>query len=1006
MVRRLAFVLVSALLAATAPAYAAPIAGMLVAPADRGVAADVARARDLRDFGRIPPGNRVEIGVLLRVRNQAALERLILAQGDPASRYYHRYLTLAEWAASFAPTREAYGRAAAMLRRRGFRITSTFANRGMIRAVASAGIVERYFGTELHAVFQPKWGYRYLNVRPAIMPAELRGIAVSVAGLHSIVTVHHPLRFGNPAAIRRSASFLQALARVRRATRTAPIVRRRPLQPRALSTSTPSPPGPDASESPESPDTDYLRYSAYGPPIFAEGYDFPVQHGYGGRNHAAGSVVEADYLDADAASEFSAFGIPRTGTRSPIGFRRCTDPNGGPTCDGLIGAGDPTGEATLDAEAIMSLAPAADYFEYLAPSLDDLDVETAYEQVLNDDLVDAINSSFGGCETDNPSFEYATNFLAMEGAALGITFSASTGDTGAFGCGLYTSNGVPQNELDIDVPAGDPYFTAVGGTSYLPITPADTNDYHQETAWTYGGGGHSVFEPIPSWQAALAGQSSSAAMVSTTFRNIPDIAMAADPGTNSGNFGGSAGIGFVYCHDGTLGPAGGTSLASPMFVALQTEINEIQHSRNGFVNPSLYAMAAGGSTEYAFAFRDVVSGTNGFYSAQTGYDDATGIGSPKGWELAADEYGTPGATAAPSPTDFPPTPTPIATASPTPTPVPTPHPSGTGFAVTTIAGASCAHSDTSLDGTGNSSCFANPTGIVYVPPYATDAGGAGMGVPPGQADPTLFVSDFFTGFLRSYDLTTAAVVSEDTKTWNNATRTTPSQLYGLALNAGSSVSAAPWGGLWVLSAGDDTANRIALPTSPNPAATPHSAFSGLTGGVAAMDFNSTGNDAAITAATGTTLTIATFAGPAADAVPSSTSLGNRGNFGITRDGATPPNYVITDSGNDSIVKASDVPTSSTVSAFAAGAPLNGPKEITYMSGTGAFYVANCLGNDIVRVSATGAMTVVAGDGASRETDGANTGAEFNCPFGITNDGTNLYVTDAAGNTIRKITNVS
>jgi hypothetical protein len=68
-------------------------------------------------------------------------------------------------------------------------------------------------------------------------------------------------------------------------------------------------------------------------------------------------------------------------------------------------------------------------------------------------------------------------------------------------------------------------------------------------------------------------------------------------------------------------------------------------------------------------------------------------------------------------------------------------------------------------------------------------------------------------------------------------------------------------------------------------------------------------------------------------------------------------------------------------------------------------VANCGGNNIIKVTSAGVMTVTAGDGAAKETDGDNTGAEFDCPFGITNDGTNLYVTDLSGNTVREITNV-
>jgi hypothetical protein len=74
-----------------------------------------------------------------------------------------------------------------------------------------------------------------------------------------------------------------------------------------------------------------------------------------------------------------------------------------------------------------------------------------------------------------------------------------------------------------------------------------------------------------------------------------------------------------------------------MWVAMQTEINQVQGSKNGFVNPRLYAIAAASTAEYAFGFHDIFTSTNGFYTAETGYDDATGLGSPKGWELAGTE---------------------------------------------------------------------------------------------------------------------------------------------------------------------------------------------------------------------------------------------------------------------------------------------------------------------------------------------------------------------------------
>ena len=54
------------------------------------------------------------------------------------------------------------------------------------------------------------------------------------------------------------------------------------------------------------------------------------------------------------------------------------------------------------------------------------------------------------------------------------------------------------------------------------------------------------------------------------------------------------------------------------------------------------------------------------------------------------------------------------------------------------------------------------------------------------------------------------------------------------------------------------------------------------------------------------------------------------------------------------------------------------------------------------VIATGAVTTLAGDGTSGDTDGTGTSARFAWAWGITTDGTNLYVADSFNSKIRKI----
>ena len=83
------------------------------------------------------------------------------------------------------------------------------------------------------------------------------------------------------------------------------------------------------------------------------------------------------------------------------------------------------------------------------------------------------------------------------------------------------------------------------------------------------------------------------------------------------------------------------------------------------------------------------------------------------------------------------------------------------------------------------------------------------------------------------------------------------------------------------------------------------------------------------------------------------------------------------------------------------ASFNIPHAIT-TDGTN-LYVAD-QNNHLIRkiVISTGAVTTVAGTGSSGSANGTGTSASFNLPYGITIDGTNLYVADTFNYLIRKI----
>jgi subtilase family serine protease len=202
--------------------------------------------------------------------------------------------------------------------------------------------------------------------------------------------------------------------------------------------------------------------------------------------------------------------------------------------------------------------------------------------------------------TDNPYFQ--------EFAAQGQNLFQAAGDSGAWNSGsaIY--------------PADDAFLTTVGGTDLQ--TQSAGGPWASETVWIDGGGGISPDGyAIPSWQTTTANGCSSC---SKTLRNGPDVS------ANS-NFT------FYVCADQTACTAnnyGGTSFAAPMWAGYLALVNQQAvangNPRLGFINPALYTIGLGSS--YTTDFHDITSGSNG-YSATTGYDLATGWGSPDGSAL-------------------------------------------------------------------------------------------------------------------------------------------------------------------------------------------------------------------------------------------------------------------------------------------------------------------------------------------------------------------------------------
>ena len=198
--------------------------------------------------------------------------------------------------------------------------------------------------------------------------------------------------------------------------------------------------------------------------------------------------------------------------------------------------------------------------------------------------------------TDNPYFE--------EFAAQGQNLFQASGDGGK-----WTSS----SEI---WPADSVYLTSVGGTDLETTGPAGL--WSSETAWVDGGGISPDKSAIPFWQTTTA---SGCSNCSNSYRNGPDVSA-------------NANFTFYVCADQTTCTAnlyGGTSFAAPMWAGYLALVNQqaVADAKPtlGSINPALYDI--GLSSSYDTDFHDITSGNNG-YAATTGYDLATGWGSPNG----------------------------------------------------------------------------------------------------------------------------------------------------------------------------------------------------------------------------------------------------------------------------------------------------------------------------------------------------------------------------------------
>jgi kumamolisin len=624
----------------------------------------------------------MSVEVVLQPGNPAALSSLLTNLYTPGSAQYGDWLAAGQFQSEFAPPAATVSALSSYLASNGLTVQTT-SSPFLLRAIGSSAQLEAAFATTIDNYQSPSGTSFFSNDSNVSVPSSLASSVLGVVGLTNTVRLQNNLQLTPEASSESGGAF-----------------------------------GGGGGGGEPSCEIPYPTTVAQLAAITAPGQPF---NGYGGgpgcsgltpsqtnsiynapnvgpRGQGAGANVAVFELSAYNHSDITKWAQTFYG---PWYQPRLTDINvdGGPLATST--AQCPTGDTCLygyggdievqaDIEMDLTVAPDTDsVLVYNAPN--DFTGQTEldeYTAIANQDIADSISTSWALCEPDaGLAYAQAENLEFEQMAAQGQSIFASAGDTGAFECirdGTF-SDFAPLEALD---PASQPWVTSAGGTSFESFDPGNnphpSYPYGVEAVWntldvcsgdnssvatdpgiencnTYGagGGGHSIFWPMPKYQRGpgvinadtVYGSSNCAlAAAGQPCREEPDVSADSDPLTGYAEYCtgssylsplnpasipyASACLAITPATPGAPGwfHIGGTSLAAPLFGALFSDRDAYQRHRTGSANYLLYALYNSPFSSFT-DFHDItgfhqVSNNNGFYPVTPGYDEATGIGTP------------------------------------------------------------------------------------------------------------------------------------------------------------------------------------------------------------------------------------------------------------------------------------------------------------------------------------------------------------------------------------------
>ncbi len=542
------------------------------------------------DQGRVASNKEQVLTVILKLHNQAAFDKAVEELYDPESPSFHKWFTDADFA-RYAPTATEIKAVTEELEKQGLSVVSTDPQNFSVRVHGSTAVVEKAFQTELHTFNYQKRSFQ-AHVRDAQLTGAAGELVDSVAGLdrHQVIPqisfVKDPKT--GKALYAKKVTAQDTAATLFNITGT-PLTADKLYSLKALATTLPVATYFGTVYNQGSP----RQAVSYTPAQLQSHYGLTslIKQGYDGTGQTI-ALVEAygyDAAETDANLAATTFGLPALTSKN----YEVIYPEGKPLSPSAADLTGWTYEIALDIQAAHSIAPGAKLAVVASSGQDNEDFIASLQYIISHKLANTVSNSW---ETDDEIIagsaeENAYNSILKRGAAAGISFQFSSGDSGDLGLGTPVGS--------VSVPSNSPYATAVGGTSILndpngtePIvagwgTVINVLDEvfiadPPTPSFQFGaGGGESLFYAKPSWQKALPG----------TGRQVPDVSALADPYT---------GFPIVVTFEGeqlAIPGYGGTSLASPIFTSIWAIADQYNGSPLGFAAPAVAKLKAGEITD-------------------------------------------------------------------------------------------------------------------------------------------------------------------------------------------------------------------------------------------------------------------------------------------------------------------------------------------------------------------------------------------------------------------------